>query len=261
MGPIRSVLRAAKARVAMLLPGAGLRQTVAAGPAEGMVMLLPGGWEAGYTRGGYEPDVTAALSRLVEPGDTCVDAGAHYGYFTLLLAKLCGPEGHVYSFEAEAENARILRENVSANGLQLRVTVERAALAARGGEVDLHPAAGASEQWTLMESFAHRDSRPAVGPPERTPAVRLDDRLAEVPRVDLIKMDIEGAEAEVIPAISGFLERRRPALVLEFHREVGWPGIAALLDCGYALENLDGSPLARPRSADDVPYQLVARYP
>jgi FkbM family methyltransferase len=262
MGGMRATLRAAKARVAQLVPSAGLHQSVAVGPLEGMVMLLPGGWEAGYTKGEYEPGVAAALTRLAEPGDTCVDAGAHYGYFTLLLAKLCGPHGRVYSFEAEADNARILRENVRANGLESRVTVERAAVAGRGGEIDLHPASRGSEEWTLMESYARRDERADPGrSAERTPAVRLDEYLAEVPRVDVIKMDIEGAEAEVIPAISGFLERRRPGLVLEFHREVGWPAIEALIGCGYRLEDLAGAPLPRLRAPDDVPYQLVATHP
>jgi FkbM family methyltransferase len=225
-----------------------------------MVLLLPGAWEARYTHGEYEPEVAAALSRLVKPGDTCVDAGAHYGYFTLLLARLCGPGGHVYSFEAQAENARILRENVRANQLQPRVTVEQAAVAPRSGQVDLHPASMGSEEWTLMESFAHRDARPRISrPSERTHAVRLDEYLISAPRVDVIKMDIEGAEAEVIPAISGFLKLRRPGLVLEFHREVGWPAIDALLASGYGLETLDGEPIPRPRGPDDVPYQLVGR--
>ena len=72
-------------------------------------------------------------------------------------------------------------------------------------------------------------------------------------------MDIEGAEAEVLPAISGFLERRRPALVFEFRREVDWPAIEALLASGYEVEALGGARLSRPLSPDDVPYQLVAR--
>ncbi len=259
---MRSILRAAKARVAQLLPRAGLHQRVATGPLKGMALALPSGWEARYTHGGYEPGVSAALTRLVSRGDTCVDVGAHYGYFTLLLARLCGPEGRVYSFEAESENARILRENVRANDLLARVTVEQAAVAARNGQVDLHPASPASEEWTLVESFAYRDQRPRVDlPSERTRAVRLDGYLADVPRVDVIKMDIEGAEAEAIPAISEFLERRRPAIVLEFHREVGWPAIESLIASGYELENLDGTTLSRPSSPEEVPYQLVALPP
>jgi hypothetical protein len=98
-------------------------------------------------------------------------------------------------------------------------------------------------------------------PAELTRAVRLDDYLADVPHVDVIKMDIEGAEAEVIPAISGFLQRLRPVVVLEFHREVGWPAIEGLLASSYELESLDGTPLPRPREPEDVPYQLVGRPP
>jgi FkbM family methyltransferase len=227
-----------------------------------MVLMLPTGWEARYTHGDYEPEVTAALSRLVSPGDICVDAGAHYGYFTLLLAKLAGPGGRVYSFEAETGNARVLRENVRANDLLTFVTVEHAALAARNGQVDLHAASLGSQEWTLNESFAHREGRPPVDiPTERIRAVRLDEYLADVPDLDVIKMDIEGAEADVIPAISEFLERRRPAFVLEFHREVGWPAIETLLALGYELENLDGTSLPPLRTPAEVPYQLVGRPP
>jgi FkbM family methyltransferase len=225
-----------------------------------MVLMLPPGWDEHYATE-YEPAVAAALSRLVSPGDVCVDAGAHYGYFTLLLAKLSGPGGRVYAFEAEAENAHILRENVRANDLRSRVTVEQAAVAARSGPIELHSArSGGSTEWTLNESFAHRADGPeATHTAETARGVRLDEYLADAPTVDVIKMDIEGAEAEVVPAIAGFLERRRTTLVLEFHREVGWPAIPALVDSGYEFEELDGTPLSAPRSADEVPYQLIAR--
>jgi FkbM family methyltransferase len=258
MSGIKAVPRAGKAWVARIARRLRLHQTVAAGPLEGMVFLLPTGWEAHYTRGEYEPEVTAALARLVRPGDACVDAGAHYGYFTLLLAKLTGPEGHVYAFEAHRDNARIVRENVRANHLFSRVTVEEAAVAAQDGEIELHAVSGGSSaEWTLSERFAHRPARPGSDRQvERVPAVRLDNYLAQV---DVIKMDIEGAEAEVVPAMSAFLERQRPIFVLEFHREVGWPGIEALLASGYQLESLDGTPLPSPSGPDDVPYQLVAR--
>jgi FkbM family methyltransferase len=225
-----------------------------------MVLVLPRGWEAHYARGDYEPEMMAALSRLVRPGHTCVDAGAHYGYFTLLLAKLTGSEGRVYAFEANADNARIVRENVRANKLLARVTVEEAAVAGMDGEVELHAvSSGSSAEWTLSEPFAHRPARPGRNRTVvRVRAVRLD---RHVPRANVIKMDIEGAEAEVVPTMSAFLERQRPTLVLEFHREVGWPAIEALLASGYRLETLDGSPLPPPSGPDEVPYQLVARPP
>jgi FkbM family methyltransferase len=261
MRGINSILGDAKALIAKLAPRLRLRQKVAAGPLEGMLFVLPSGWEAHYTRGEYEPEMSEALSRLVSPGDTCVDAGAHYGYFTLLLARLCGPDGRVYSFEAQADNARILQENVRANDLLSRVTAEGAAVAAREGTAELHSvASGRSPEWTLSERFARRPARSGGSSRvERVRAVRLDEYLAGEQRVDLIKMDIEGAEAEVVPALSEFLERRRPTLLLEFHSEVGWPAIEALLASAYELEGLDGSSLPRPRTADDVPYQLVAR--
>jgi hypothetical protein len=113
-----------------------------------------------------------------------------------------------------------------------------------------------------MESFARRDARPDLGlPVERTPAVRLDDYLAQAPGVDLIKMDIEGAEARGDPGDLGLPRAAPPALVLEFHSEVGWPAIEALLGCGYGLESLEGTAAARLPTPDEVPYQLVARYP
>jgi FkbM family methyltransferase len=263
MRRVNSILGDAKALIAKIAPGSRLHQRVAAGALEGMLFVLPSGWEAHYTRGEYEPEVTAALSRLVSPGDTCVDAGAHYGYFTLVLARLSGPEGRVFSFEAQADNARILRENVRANDLGSRVTVEQAAVAPAQGTVELHAvASGSSAEWTLSEDFAHRPARPGGSErAESVTAVRLDSYLAKEPRVDLIKMDIEGAEAEVVPSLSEFLERRRPTILLEFHREVGWPAIEGLLSSGYVLEDLDGSPLPALRTPDEVPYQLVARPP
>jgi len=263
MNGVNSILGGAKALVAKLAPRPRLHQKVATGPLEGFSFLLPSGWEAHYTHGEYEPEVTAALSHLVSPGDTCVDAGAHYGYFTLLFAKLSGPEGRVYSFEAQPENARILAENVRVNDLQSRVTVEHAAVAAQEGPIELHSvASGSSAEWTLSEPFVHRPARPGGGGrTERVPAIRLDTYLAGTPSVDVIKMDIEGAEAEVLPALSEFLESRKSTVLLEFHREVGWPAIEALLEFGYELENLDGSALPRLRTADEVPYQLVGRPP
>jgi hypothetical protein len=57
----------------------------------------------------------------------------------------------------------------------------------------------------------------------------------------------------------GVPAEQRPAIVLEYHGELGWPAIGTLRDAGYAFELSDGTPLATPESSGDVPYHVVAR--
>jgi FkbM family methyltransferase len=231
-------------------------QEVTEGPLRGARLLLdPGSPYAGD----YEPAFAQALLRLARPGATAVDAGAHHGYFTVLLARAVGPEGAVVSFEADPDNAAVVRRNVELNDLR-NVTVEQAAVADREAEdAPLFAArAGGSMEWTLSQSFAEREGGGAPhGVAGHTRLVSLSGFLADRP-VSLIKMDIEGAEALALPAALEWLQRTRPHIVLEFHREVGWPAIEALREAGYRMEALDGTPLEWPQSADDVPYQLVA---
>lgn len=269
MGAVGRVARTAK-RLLIRLTGrggqrgqtSGLSRHAGAGDMAGAVLLLPAGWEDWYADGTYEPGIAGALKRLVRPGDVCIDAGAHFGYFTLMLARLSSPGGRVYAFEANPDNAQVVRANVRANRLRRRVTVEQAAVASTEGTIELYapPTAGSTE-WTTDAGFAYRTGGSPPSPPLVVPSVQLDRFLAALDRADVIKMDIEGAEGAVLPTLEPQLRRLRPAIVLEFHREVGWPAIGALLAAGYSLESLDGSPLPRPQSADDVPYQLVALPP
>ena len=59
----------------------------------------------------YEPDQTEIVKKYVHEGDIVIDVGANIGYYTLLFAKLVGPTGHVYSFEASPKNCKILQKN------------------------------------------------------------------------------------------------------------------------------------------------------
>jgi FkbM family methyltransferase len=192
---------------------------------------------------------------------TAVDAGAHYGYFTLLLIRAVGRRGHVISYEPNPENAELLRANAVLNRVgQRRLTVECAALGDRDvADVGLFAGReGASMEWTLSEEFANREGAPGVAP-RTVRMASLATLLERRPQIGLIKMDIEGAEATALPHAVAALRRVRPAIVLEFHREVGWPALPALREAGYRLETLDGEPLAWPAGPETVPYQLVAR--
>jgi len=217
-----------------------------------------------YAAGDYEPDVVGALHRLVRRGFVCADVGAHLGYFTLLLGRLVGDDGRVVAFEAAPENARVVRENVRINGLADRVTVENAAAVDTTiDELDLYAGrVGGSTEWTVSPDFATReDSRPAdlLPPSFRVRGLALDDYFPPGSSIDLVKMDIEGAEALALHGMRLLLADARPIILLEFHRQVGWPGIEVLLEAGYLLEEIGGEPLAVPAGPEDVPYHLVAR--
>jgi FkbM family methyltransferase len=208
----------------------------------------------------YEPAVAAALERLVRPGWTCLDVGAHVGYFTLLLARLVGEEGKILAFEATPENARLLARNVRLNKLEGRVMVENLAVADRSAELDLYPArSGGSTEWTLDSEFASREDRvPIARRAVPVRAVALDDYFPAGTPVELVKMDIEGGEARALPGMRRLLRDARPIVLLEFHREVGWPAVQELKAHGYVFEELDGTRVKPPEHAAEVPYQFVA---
>jgi FkbM family methyltransferase len=152
---------------------------------------------------------------------------------------------------------------VELNGQQSRVVVHVAAVADRAlAQVELYSArAGGSMEWTLVEEFATREGASATGSVERPEAVTLDDEFPPGAQLDLIKMDIEGAEVLALKGARRVLRELRPVIVLEYHRDVAWPAIGELLDAGYSFESLAGEPLSPPRDTQEVPYQFVARPP
>jgi FkbM family methyltransferase len=260
---IREAIRRATGKLAVRVRPEPVR-TLDTGPLAGMRVAFPVGFVPDDGPEAYEPDVTAALERLTQPGFVCADLGAHVGYFTLLLARLTGPEGRVFAFEAAADNARAVRRNVKLNGVGSRVTVETAAVVERSaGRVPLFPGrAGGSMEWTTDAGFAVRGDPASRAPAEamRVDSIALDDYLPPNSRLDLVKMDIEGAEGRALRGMRRLLREARPVVVLEFHREVGWPAIPVLVEAGYSFATLDRKPLAV-KAPDDVPYQLIAEPP
>jgi FkbM family methyltransferase len=176
------------------------------------------------------------------------------------MARLTGRGGHVYAFEPQPENAAFVRRAVARRGLAGRVTVEVAALLAESGPVELFPArTGGSSEWTVDRNFAAReDTAPVDRRPITVAAVALDDYLPDGQRVDVVKLDVEGAEGQAISGMLETLGTHSPVLVVEFHH-YDWSAVELLLDAGYGLFDLDGSPVRRLRELDDVPYHFLAR--
>ena len=162
----------------------------------------------------YEPHVTQALRTHLRPGATFVDVGANVGYFSLLAALLVGERGRVIAFEPRADNVELLRRSVADNGFA-NVEVHACAVAERAQELAFFASGEVQSSGRLMQE---REAGSELLPTVR--AVALDEALAAEPRVDVIKMDIEGAEPRALAGMHALLRRHRPTLLTEFCPEL-----------------------------------------
>ena len=180
--------------------------------------------------GGYEPERQAEFARLIRKGDVVLDVGANVGFYSLLGAVLAGREGRVIAFEPVGENVAHLRRHLSLNELEDRVEVIEAAVANRPG----------LRRFTTGEYRA--TGKLDGGGDIEIPAVSLDDMMDEgrLSRVDFIKIDVEGAELEVLEGAMEMLKRFRPRLVVELHNpEMDRRCPELLRKLGYRIEPMD----------------------
>lgn len=167
-----------------------------------------------YVCGSFEPNEFNFLDGLLKPGMVFVDVGANDGYYTLFASRRVGPGGRVVSVEPSSRERGHLERNLARNGIG-NVEIVPAALGAAAGHADLHLAHGVHTGHNTLGRFAHDDVVPARV--ERVPLETLDavvTRLA-LPRVDVIKIDVEGGEANVIAGARAMLAKMRPVLMME----------------------------------------------
>lgn len=159
--------------------------------------------------GEYEPEQTRLFKAQCRPGDTVIDVGANVGWYTVLASKLVGDTGRVVAFEPDPESFAFLERNAAANGCG-NVTLERKALSDAPGVLTLHLHEGNKGRHSTVFGFKGGDVD--------VEAVRLDDYLAgKAGRVDLVKVDVEGAEPAVLDGMARTLEAHRGVrLVVEF---------------------------------------------
>ena len=160
----------------------------------------------------YEPNADFS----VRDGWTVLDLGAHKGSFTVRAA-LAGPKTRVYAVEPEPENLRYLNANIALNRLQ-NVVVHAAAVSAEPGEALLYVAGRGSGTNSLLRGLVKGDTGVSVA----VATIRLDDLLERAGgQVDLMKMDVEGAEYAVLHTVSSTALRRIHRIVLEYHDVAG----------------------------------------
>ncbi len=183
----------------------------------------------------------AMLHHLVRPGDVVYDCGANLGLYDRFLVATLGA-GRVVAFEPSPENRHFLAANLALGGIADRVTVLPMALADEDGIAefqvdDVQTTSGTLSKVTGGEPSEGRRNLRLAPRTDQVLCRRLDTVVSEekLPPPDVIKIDVEGAEAFVLRGAAGILRERRPRLVVELHgaavaREV----LGLLFDQGYA---------------------------
>lgn len=185
-----------------------------------MNLLLPASLDI-YLTGGKTHDSEIRLARWLiqelKAEDQFLDIGAHYGYFSLLAAHLVGPKGQVQAFEAASATYRILAQN-AAKVPQLKV--ENKAVAQEAAILKFYEFSNKHSEYNSLhlEQFEDEDWF-AKDPPKvhNIEAVCLDDYLQTsdfLPK--LIKIDVEGAEHEVLLGAKAFLSANSPKIAMEY---------------------------------------------
>jgi FkbM family methyltransferase len=168
------------------------------------------------------------LRSICGVGSYVFDIGANIGAHTVPLAQHVGPRGRVFSFEPQRIVFQMLCGNVALAELS-NVETYQAALGAESGSVlipELDYSQPANYGGVELSQFA--SGRPVP--------VRVLDDFADLPRADLVKIDVEGMERSVLAGGARFIEKFRPLMYVENDREANSAElIAALVTLRYRL--------------------------
>jgi len=227
--------------------------TIQSGLAAGLSWRRHHRYVNGYWIGNYELDIQRAIVRLLGPstkGAVFYDIGANAGFFSVLAAKHVGPSGRVFAFEPLAENITSVEEQIALNRLDQVELVKMAVGAAEGiCEFSFPPD---------QNSIAHLGAARAPGEQTTTVKVTTLDRFAEDhPGPTLVKIDVEGAETDVLSGAASVIARGTRFLI-ELHGADKAAQVVSLLRAArYTFERVDGSPAVDP----EAEHHLVALPP
>lgn len=161
-----------------------------------------------YRGEAYEDSIVNYVKDNLEEDDCIIDVGAHIGILTLVFGKNC-PEGKVFAFEPDEDNRTLLEDNIELNNLD-NIEVREKALSNFEGK----------------ESFSHFDDNAGMSKIDEEGDLSVETTTLSqfledegIKHVDLIKMDIEGAELEAIKGLEDSISRVNE-IILEIHGAV-----------------------------------------
>lgn len=192
-----------------------------------MALDPTGDWQKQMIRGSYDAELFSFLERVDCSEKVFYDIGSHVGYHSLMFAKLCGPAGQVYAFEPNPTNAKRIRQNLSLNPDLGNITVHEIAVSDNSGQMTFLSSSdieGGTSSGGFIDGAATLWSRTdyveKTGYQESTVTTNTIDSLIAkegLKAPDILKIDVEGAEALVLKGADHTLSTVKPLIIVEFH--------------------------------------------
>jgi FkbM family methyltransferase len=207
-----------------------------------------------YLFGTSEPEETKTLKSLVSRGFISMDVGANVGEYSLRLARLTGETGHVHSFEPSPECFEVLSQNVSRNGLGERVHIHKIALSDYCGTAVLQ-----MDRDGARNTIAPNARLPEPRGEIRVPCTTVDAFVERrgIAKVDLMKIDAEGAELAILQGSRETLSRCKPVILAEVRADLSDRFSASreeifeyMRSCGYSVYSPRGK---------KIPWDILER--
>lgn len=216
--------------------------------------------------GYYNREIVALLNRLIRPGMVVVDIGANIGEITLVAANRTTHSGQVIAFEPMARIAEQLEENIRENGLTWAKAV-RLGVSNRPGEAHIYQPFNSDSSEPNRGLGTLYPDEPDARPSQTITLTTLDRYFEDHPveRLDIIKIDIEGAELACLEGARNTLLRYKPAIVIEIQAataaNAGYKQsdiLELLSDLGYAFQRIGPAGALEPIDSNSLgDYQNV----
>lgn len=168
-----------------------------------------------FMAGMMEEGTFRVLKKLLRPGGTFIDIGAHIGWYSLYAAKIVGPKGRIYAFEPDPRLFPLLVRNIAENGFTEIIHAEQKGIAHIDGLMKFFLSGAHQAGYSSIYSTGIKDPQCI-----EIRVITLDSFLASQgwPHIDLIKMDIEGAEVLAFQGMKEVVCRNpRLKMIVEFH--------------------------------------------
>ena len=179
-----------------------------------------------------EPKVFRFLSNIILKDWVCFDIGAHCGVVSKLLLRSVGDSGYVYSFEPIDSNRDILNSRVQKYSTDKNFKAIPYAIGSKDEVVQMSRG-DHSTTW-------HFDNENNGIKSLNIECRALDSFAAILKKPDFIKVDIEGAEVDMIQGAKYFIENVRPIWLIELHGPESWSICDRFLEKNYVIFDLDG---------------------